>query len=605
MNHIKSVISDIRSTWGCMCYMLGFFRLADCGKSYILLMSIYTVLSSLIPLAYMIIPGVIINELTGGRDMKRIIIYVALLVIAPIAIRLNELTFHASADKKERRVRRALGNELQSYIADIDYKELENPRVCGAICEMTYNAPGAPVDMLSYVLNLLGAIVGIVPVASVMIYLNPAVVIVLLIIIFVNASVTNKINGEKYGYQIRYRALNNIFVAESNNLGNRANGKEIRLFGIKDFLLDRYGNACKAIKANTDEQERKEYGRRSIHAVTRAVQELILYSSALYRVINGGLSIGFMTIFISAAGSFSGYIGSIFNAYLNISSYKPHADDIKKFRSMGTPYLAEGKNSPEFGENSVIEFKNVSFKYPGSKNFSLHNLNIKFKCGEKLCIVGENGSGKSTFIKLLTRLYEPIEGEILLDGENIKEFDIRSYQKLFAPVFQDFSLYQLPLALNIALEENYDTDRTDAAIKETGLNDLVKKLSRGRDTYVGKSIDPEGFEPSGGEGQRIAIARALYRGSPVYILDEPTAALDPIQEYEIYTQFNTMTSGHTAVFVTHRMSAVKLSDVIAVFADGHVAEYGTHAELYAKGGIYTEMFDKQAHFYREADGDNI
>ena len=159
--------------------------------------------------------------------------------------------------------------------------------------------------------------------------------------------------------------------------------------------------------------------------------------------------------------------------------------------------------------------------------------------------------------------------------------------------------------MNIALEENYDTDRTDAAIKETGLNDLVKKLPKGRDTYVGKSIDPEGFEPSGGEGQRIAIARALYRGSPVYILDEPTAALDPIQEYEIYTQFNTMTSGHTAVFVTHRMSAVKLSDVIAVFADGHVAEYGTHAELYAKGGIYTEMFDKQAHFYREADGDNI
>ena len=217
-----------------------------------------------------------------------------------------------------------------------------------------------------------------------------------------------------------------------------------------------------------------------------------------------------------------------------------------------------------------------------------------------------NGAGKTTFIKLLLRLYKPESGEILLNGVSIDKYDYKKYLRLFAPVFQDFQIHDmLTLGENIVLTNGYDEDKLNTLCDYSGLKNLVDKLPKGYGSMPSKYIDPEGFEPSGGEGQRIAIARALYRGSPVYILDEPTAALDPIQEYEIYTQFNTMTSGHTAVFVTHRMSAVKLSDVIAVFADGHVAEYGTHAELYAKGGIYTEMFDKQAHFYREADIDGI
>ncbi|MCD7712746.1 MAG: ABC transporter ATP-binding protein/permease, partial [Firmicutes bacterium] len=188
-----------------------------------------------------------------------------------------------------------------------------------------------------------------------------------------------------------------------------------------------------------------------------------------------------------------------------------------------------------------------------------------------------------------------------LDGVNIREFDPEKYQKLFAPVFQDYNLYDsLPIALNTAVEDDFDRERLEDALDRAGLEKLLCELTKGVDTYVGKSVDPEGFEPSGGEGQKIAIARAIYHDAPIYLLDEPTAALDPFAEYEIYKRFDEMITNRGAVLVTHRMSAVKLAENIAVFHDGNIIEYGTHSELYANGGIYTEMFDKQAEFYREA-----
>ncbi|MCD8380796.1 MAG: ABC transporter ATP-binding protein/permease [Lachnospiraceae bacterium] len=234
-------------------------------------------------------------------------------------------------------------------------------------------------------------------------------------------------------------------------------------------------------------------------------------------------------------------------------------------------------------------------------SYAIRHLNLTLPANQRLCIVGNNGSGKSTFLKLLTRLYFPTEGEILLNGVNINEYDYEKYQGLFAPVFQDYSLYQLSLRENITFSDKNDNDDEILRLcRECGLLDLIERLPHGLDTSVYKFFDEEGFEPSGGEGQKIAIARALYHNSDVYLLDEPTAALDPVAEYEIYTQFHHLIHNKTAVLITHRLSAVQLADRVAVFQDGRVMEYGTHAQLYAKGGIYTEMFDKQAGFYREA-----
>ena len=286
------------------------------------------------------------------------------------------------------------------------------------------------------------------------------------------------------------------------------------------------------------------------------------------------------------------------NSYMALSERAMEIDEWQEFLKI--PRVEKtGTLSPIITADSYIEFRDVSFRYPGSDIFALKDISLKFSCIEKLCIVGENGSGKSTFIKLLLRLYEPTSGEILLDGVNITRYDYDSYVRLFAPVFQDFATYALSLKENVILAEKYDAEKFRGVCVSSNIQPLIDKLTKGADTQIGKALDPEGIEPSGGEEQRIAIARACYHGGDIFILDEPTAALDPNAEYEIYTQFSNMITNKGAVLITHRLSAVQLADKVAVFSGGGIAEYGTHNELYANDGIYKEMFDKQAKFYRD------
>lgn len=263
-----------------------------------------------------------------------------------------------------------------------------------------------------------------------------------------------------------------------------------------------------------------------------------------------------------------------------------------------------GKLKPEFNADSVIEFRNVSFRYPGSERLVLKNVNLKIRGNERLCIVGQNGAGKTTFIKLLLRFYFPTEGEILLNGVNINEYEIDLYTKLFSTVFQDYCHYYLTLSENITMASEKDGEKVRKIVDTIGIGDVIDQLPKGLDTQLGRMIDDDGVNFSGGEDQKLAIARAIYHNRPVYILDELTAALDPMAEYEIYTQFNNMITDKCAILITHRLSAVQLADKVAVFDNGHVVEYGTHGELYTKGGIYTEMFDKQARFYRDAPSDS-
>ncbi|MDE6420792.1 MAG: ABC transporter ATP-binding protein/permease, partial [Lachnospiraceae bacterium] len=222
--------------------------------------------------------------------------------------------------------------------------------------------------------------------------------------------------------------------------------------------------------------------------------------------------------------------------------------------------------------------------------------------GEHLSVVGLNGAGKTTFVKLLCRLYDPTEGEILLDNVNIKEYDYEQYMNLFSPVFQDFKLFAFSIRDNILMgeeEKDHTNEALHALFEQVGFSDKLASLEHGMDTMLFKSFDKEGIEASGGEQQKLAIARALYKHAPVVILDEPTAALDPIAEYEIYRQFHSLVGGKTAIYISHRLSSCRFCDHIAVFSDGHVAEYGTHDTLVGKeNGIYAEMFAAQAQYYQ-------
>jgi len=245
-----------------------------------------------------------------------------------------------------------------------------------------------------------------------------------------------------------------------------------------------------------------------------------------------------------------------------------------------------------------FEFRNVSFRYHDAEDYAIRNLNLKLVPGERLAVVGLNGSGKTTMVKLLCRLYDPTEGEILLDGLNIREYDFQQYASLFSVVFQDYVLFPLWLGQNVVAGDDYETECVRKCLEDAGFSERLKDMQDGLDTVLYKEFDEGGTQISGGEAQKIALARALYKNAPVVILDEPTAALDPIAEYEVYTSFDRTIGGKTAVFISHRLSSCRFCTRVAVFDNGTLFQLGTHEELLSDAdGRYRELWEAQASHY--------
>jgi len=263
-------------------------------------------------------------------------------------------------------------------------------------------------------------------------------------------------------------------------------------------------------------------------------------------------------------------------------------------------HMYQGSLTVEKREDNeyYIEFRNVSFKYPRTENYVLRNVNLKFKIGEKLAVVGMNGSGKTTFIKLLCRLYDPTEGEILLNNVDIRKYDYKEYMSIFSVVFQDFKLFSFGLGQNVSASFHYNEELAKRCLEKAGFYERLQSMKKGLETSIYKDLDEEGVEISGGEAQKIALARALYKNAPFIILDEPTAALDPIAEYEVYSKFNEIVQDKTAIYISHRLSSCRFCDVIAVFDGGQIVQRGVHDRLLQDThGKYYELWNAQAQYY--------
>lgn len=606
MKNGNKLKQNLKATFDTSKYMLDYVWRSKSGKGYILTKSFIAILNAVLPLGLVLLPGLIINELTGQRRTDVLIKYIAItagipliqsIIISSVNVYLNTIRYKFMIKVK---------TDFISHCADMDYETMENPEI-GVLKE---RAEGTMFDSLEVFENLSGlitALVSLIMCVSTITVLNPWILILVIISVALNYVNSKWLNQKTFKMNNEIQRFNRYGWPIQNYFSDVKYAKEIRLYNLKDYFINIYVE--KRLEANKYGEKSAVYMRNSsiVGSIISFVQTILLYIYFIYKVVGDSLSVGTMTIYMGLIMQFSGSLSNIARQYLNLSMLSLRVQELIKFMNIPLKKYKMGNVTPVFDSDSVIEFKNVSFKYPGSDRLVIDGLNLTVRGDEKLCIVGVNGSGKSTFVKLLMRLYVPTEGEILLNGININEYDYQAYCKLFAPVFQDFALYNITLGENIIMAEEYDRERLLSAARQSGLSAMAENTKYGFDTVIFKWFDEEGVEPSGGEGQRIATARALYRGGSFYILDEPTAALDPNAEYEIYTQFNRMIENKCAILITHRLSAVQLADKVAVFNDGHVAEYGTHAELYAKGGIYTEMFDKQARFYRdnpsESDGD--
>ena len=325
----------------------------------------------------------------------------------------------------------------------------------------------------------------------------------------------------------------------------------------------------------------------------------MIYLFTCLKALGGAFDVGSCTQYIGAATAMVANVFALTDMIGTLKANTPYLEKTFAFldipNSMYQGSLTTEKRSDRRYE---VEFKDVSFRYPGSDIWALRHVNMKFKVGKRLAIVGENGSGKTTFIKLLCRLYDPQEGQILLNGIDIRKYRYDDYMGIFSVVFQDFQLICQPLGNNVAGSMEYDRDRAKKALIDAGFADRLAAMEKGLDTMLYKNLSEDGVEVSGGEAQKIAIARALYKDAPFIILDEPTAALDPIAEAEIYSKFDEIAGDKTAIYISHRLSSCKFCDEIAVFHEGAVVQQGSHAELLAdRGGKYYALWNAQAQYY--------
>lgn len=377
--------------------------------------------------------------------------------------------------------------------------------------------------------------------------------------------------------------------------------KDIRLFGMQKYLakkqIDVYDEELRHwIKS----RQYWIYNTIFAHGIS-LLRQLIIIGWLVYSVVFNGLSIGNFTLYTASAAAFSNAINEILQALSALRERSAHTDDYRSF--MDIPSADDKVQTIPIppADKYTFEFKNVSFKYRGQEKYALKNVNLTLHAGEKLAVVGLNGAGKSTFIKLLLRLYDVTEGCILMNGTDIRKFDRKEYYELFAPAFQDVMVFAFPVAENVSMKEPFNTDKAEAEkmLRLAGLGDKLDKLEKGVDTELLKVLYDDGVDLSGGEKQKLALARALYKKSKIIVLDEPTAALDALAEFRLYQSFNDLVGERTAVYISHRLSSTRFCDRVAMFKDGEMVEIGTHDSLMEADGAYADMFRVQAQYYVE------
>ena len=394
-------------------------------------------------------------------------------------------------------------------------------------------------------------------------------------------------------------------------LGDFSYAKDIRMFGLKNYLTHKFQEINK-IRFNYQKKNNRVWLLVSIaSSFFWVISQVLIYIYLIRCIFAKTITIGNFTLYLSATATFFECVMSLLNSITSFLNNSRYVDDFRSFYEM--PELRQNlpeqeTNLPKLEPQShyEFEFQNVSFKYPRAERFALQNVSIKIKAGERLAVVGLNGAGKSTFIKLLLRLYQPTEGKILLNGTDIQTYDLNSYFNIFAPVFQEVNLFAMSFAENISMKspENTDKDLAHKTVVQSGLEEKLNSLEKGLDTQLLKVIYDDGIDLSGGQKQKLALARALYKNAPVVVLDEPTAALDAIAESKLYSDFDKLIGGKTSIYISHRLSSTQFCNNVAMFKDGKLIEYGTHESLLKQNGEYANMFKVHATYYVEAGETN-
>ena len=573
------------------------------SKRLMLLIPISVICAPIMNYLWTFISKFVIDMITGEAGWEALLWLMGIFTVIQLTSTMLNTYYNGEVWWRFIQTRFGLMGEKNAKVMSIDFQHLENSDVmdCYQKANNACNSNDAGVEglmrsIVNYLCTAAVAVTGIIILGT----LNIWLVMMMIVISIVTCVVGDRFN--KYSKEKIWDPLAPWWRKDDymrRQITDFAPAKDIRLFGLREWLVGKY-RKLKKVRLDVQKKNAVLWFWASVFAgVMLALSHCAIYGWLIWSVVYDGLSIGNFSLYLASAATLFQYINQLLNGVSELLQKSRQVDDFRSFLDFdGGEKDSSGKPVPE-SDSYEFEFRNVSFKYPKAKNYALKNLSLKLNAGERLAVVGLNGAGKSTFIKLLLRLYEPTEGEILLNGVNIREYDKRSYYRVFAPVFQDVELFAFPLAENVSMKSPECTDKklAEECLNAAGFGEKLTELPRGVDTEILKVIHDDGVDLSGGEKQKLALARALYKNAPVVVLDEPTAALDAIAESRLYNDFDKLIGGRTAVYISHRLSSTQFCKNVAMFKDGEMCEYGTHESLMERNGAYAEMFRLQAQYY--------
>ena len=376
--------------------------------------------------------------------------------------------------------------------------------------------------------------------------------------------------------------------------------KDVRIFGLGTWLRELRTKSMKMLTTFIVRREKVYIWANVVDVMMTLLRNGIAYVYLIWQTIEQGLPASEFLLYFTAVSGFTAWVTGILSQFSQLHKESIALSKIQEYLNIPEPFKFEDGIQPPAADEYELKLENVSFRYPGTEKDILKNVNLTIHPGEKLAVVGLNGAGKTTMVMLLCGFYDPTEGRVLLNGMDIREFNRKQYYELFSAVFQGFSIQDTTIAECVAqTATDIDMDKVSDCLDKAGLTATIAKFPDGVQTHFGREVYLDGVMLSGGQTQRLMLARALYKDGPILVLDEPTAALDPIAENDIYMKYSEMTAGKTSVFISHRLASTRFCDRIIFVADGGIAEEGTHEELLARNGAYANLFEVQSRYYRE------
>lgn len=581
------------------------------NKLYVLNGIIVTLLLSLKPFSGLLFMKLILEELSDGKDIKIVVLYVIMMAVTNGLLSLLNDAYQRYDEIKIEIIKSRLLGEVEELTMAIPYEKLHDSKTMdnhAKVLEIFNPTQAAYMDMRNSILifkSLISFMLQLAGLTYILIQLNwfvaAGLIVACIVSIIIDAIAAEKefkvwdISLVHFGRKVGY--LQNISM-------DKEHAKELRNYSLSSWVT-------RKMKSITDLTMQEVRGTVRTFSITSIISnslmlvvKTILYIYILYLAVNAVITKADIVVYFNSITLVITVLMSI--SYCLLLLYKSGLYTSAYFRFLednDVELSEDGDKAEKFTsihpEESFIVFDNVWFKYPGSAEYTLKDINIKINAAQTTAIVGDNGAGKTTLIKLLLRLYTPDKGRILLNGVDIKRYPKKEYYRLVAAVFQDFNILNYTFLENICFGHDFSEQEINKVVSDLGMHNILERLPQSYNTVLGKMFDETGVELSAGQAQKVGIARALIKESRIIIMDEPTAMLSPVAEYEIYTNLRSLTEGKTAIYISHRMSSCKFCDTVIVLDNGKVAEYGTHDELMEMNGLYCNMFKIQAEFYNE------